>query len=299
VCAAAALAVCLASPAPSRAQKSQTVDSDLVELDVLVLDRNGQPVSGLELTDFQVKEDGHLVEVKTFAERSRDAEGSAPRYLVLMLDDSSVPMSGTSVVQGMAARFVTRKTPSDEVTVVRLNNDRDEPFGDLETAVSRIAGYHAGAVPFQNRGTAERALKVIGSISRQLEAVEHTRKLIVCVGGPRVCNVLEPEPHGYSPNWTGWVSALAAAARANVAVYAAMPLPIGTPMMLTGGIAELTGGDGFANASNFEAFVDRVWREAGSYYLLGYWPASTRELHSIDVKTSRRGLQVRARKRRG
>src|SRR5262249_36896661 len=126
---------------------------------------------------------------------------------------------------------------------------------------------------------------------------EHTRKLIVCVGGPRVCNVLEPL--GNSPNWPKWTAALSAAARANVAVYAAMPLPIGTPLMLAGGVADVTGGDGFANGSSFEDFVAGVWREAGSYYLLGYWPASSRELHSVEVKTTKRGVHVRARKRRG
>jgi VWFA-related protein len=292
-------ALCFSSQVSSSAQKNRAPDSDLVELDVVVLDRHDRPVSGLELKDFQVKEDGHVVELKTFAERSMDGERTLSRQLVLLLDDSSVPMSGTAVIQGMANAFLARKRPPDEVTVVRLNNDRDEPYGDLETALTRISGYRAGAVPFQNRGTSERALKVIASVARQLEPVEHTRKVIVCVGGPRVCNVLEPLPRGYSPNWQPWVAALAGAARANVAVYAAMPVPVGTPMMLAGGVVDMTGGDGFANASSFDAFVEGVWRDAGSYYLLGYWPPSTRELHSIEVKTATRDLNVRARKRRG
>jgi hypothetical protein len=226
------------------------------------------------------------------------ANGSeAPvRHLVLLLDDSSVPMGGTPVIQAMAMAILARKTPRDEVTVVRLNNDRDEPFGDLETAVARIDAYHAGAVPFQNPGTAERTLKVVANISRLLEPVDHRRKLIVCIGGPRVCNVLEPR---WSLNWVRWVQALTSAARANVSVYAVMPVRIGAPMMLAGGIVDMTGGDGFANASSFEKFVDGLWSEAGTYYLLGYWPASNRELHSIDVKVVPKGLRVHARRRRG
>src|SRR5581483_3911609 len=136
--------------------------------------------------------------------------------------------------QAMARAVLSRARVGDEVTVVRLNNDRDEPFGDFETAIARIDAYHAGAVPFQALGTGERAMRVIEAVSRQLEPVEHRRKAVVCIGGPRVCNVLEPVSRGYGLNWQAWVRAMAAAARANVAVYAAMPMPIGTPMMLSG-----------------------------------------------------------------
>jgi hypothetical protein len=219
---------------------------------------------------------------------------------VLLLDDSSVPMNGTSVVQAMAQAILSEERPEDEVTVVRLNNDHDEPFGDYVTALTRIGQYHAGAVPFQNVGTAQRALKVVASVARQLENVEHRRKLIVCIGGPRVCNVLEPQPRGYSVVWLPWVQAVTAAARANAAVYAAMPLPVGTPLMLAGGIVEATGGDGWANNGKFERFVDAIWREASDYYLLGYWPTGAkRELLSLEVKVARKGVRVRARRARG
>jgi hypothetical protein len=199
----------------------------------------------------------------------------------------------------MARAVLSRTRPLDEVTVVRLNNDRDEPFGDVETAIARIDGYHAGAVPFQTVSTGQRAMRVVEMVSRQLEAVDHRRKVVVCIGGPRVCNVLEPVPQGYGLNWQSWVRAMGAAARANVAVYAAMPLPIGTPMMLSGGIADLTGGDGYISGMDFEAFVDGVWREATTYYLLGYWPTRDRELHSIEVKALRKGVHIHARRRRG
>jgi VWFA-related protein len=277
----------------------QPSGGDLVELDVVILDRDNHAVPGLEQKDFQVKDDGRAVDVKTFASESESERGEG-RQVVLLLDDSSVPMGGTPIIQAMAQAILSRKAPEDDVTVLRLNNDRDEPFGDVETAMMRIGGYHAGVVPFQNRGTAERALNVIASASRHLEAVEHQRKLVVCIGGPRVCNVLEPQPRGYNQLWQPWVRALSAAARANVAVYAVMPVPPGTPIMLAGGLVEMTGGDGFSNSSRFDAFVDGMWNEARHYYMLGYWPApSTRELHSIDVKVNRKGLRVRARRRRG
>jgi VWFA-related protein len=273
---------------------------DLVEIDLVALDRDNRPVYDLGPDDFQVREDGHVVDVKTFSAPGRERDDErAPRQLVLLLDDSSVPMGGTPVIQAMAKAVLSRGTLRDEVTVVRLNNPHDEPYGDLETALSRIDHYAAGAVPFQNRGTADRLLHVVASIAKQLDGGERRRKLIVCIGGPRVCNVLEPE-RGYGLLWRPWIDAVTNASRANVAVYAIMPVPIGTPMMLAGGLADMTGGDGFANTSSFEAFVNRLWVEARDYYLLGYWPtADARELHSVDVKVKRKGVHVLARRTRG
>jgi len=278
-------------------QRSAIPSGDLVELDVVALDKDDRPVFGLQSADFQVREDGHPVDLKTFSAPSHDQnEEPEPRQLVLLLDDSSVPTTGTKVIQAMAKGILSRGTVRDEVTVVRLNNDRDEPYGDLETALSRIDGYSGGAVPYSDRWTADRLLRVIASISRQLG--EGRRKLIVCIGGPPVCNVLEPR-RGFL-FWSLWVDAIASASRANLAVYAVMPVPFGTSILMAGGLADVTGGDAFANATKFETFVDRLWAEARDYYLLGYWPiADGHELHSIDVKVKRKGVHVRARRARG
>lgn len=300
---AAALVAGVAGAAPlavaaGRAQSH--LAGDFVQLDVVVLDKQSRPVHGLRLEDFDVREDGRRVDLKTFSAAADDDSRPAGRRVVLLLDDSSVPSSGTAVIKALAGDVLLRAAPGDEVTVVRLNNDRDEPYGDLETAVTRIDGYHGGAVPFQNLGTAERMLKVVATIARQLEDTEQRRTLIVCIGGPRVCNVLEPR-QTYPSLWHAWVDAVSSASRANVAVYAIMPVPIGSPMFLAGGLADVTGGDGFANRSSFNAFVERIWREARDYYLLGYWPQSReRELYSIEVKLpQRKGLRVVARRQRG
>jgi VWFA-related protein len=277
----------------------QSPGGDLVELDVVVLDRGGSPVTGLRRDEFQVREDGRAVDLKTFAEISDTGAGDGGgRQIVLLLDDT-LPAGGTPVVQTLARAVLSQKRERDEVTVVRLNNDRDEPFGDTETALDRIARYRAAAVPYQMRGSGERSLRVVASIARSLEAVEHRRKLIVCVGGPGVCNVLEPQPRGYSLLWRPWVEAMGATARANASVYAMMPTAPGAVRILAGGLAEFTGGDGFMNTSRIEAFINAIWREASQYYLLGYWPEpQKRELHDVDVRTTRKDLRVRARRTR-
>jgi hypothetical protein len=286
----------IAAPGSSALQKPT---GDLVELDVAVVDKSGATIGDLKQSDFQVKEDGKAVEIKTFTPVS--ADGLSPdtnRQLVLLLDDT-LPVAGTPVIQQLAKAVLSRSRPDDEVTVVRLHNDRDEPFGDIDTALTRISGYRAGAVPFERRATAERLLKVLTGIARQLETVEHRRKVVVCVGWPNVCNVLEPQPQGYNPLWPSWVAMLSAVSRANAAVYGVMPVAPGTLVGVGSGLVEITGGNAYFNTTKLEPFVDSVWREASQYYLLGYWPQiSKRELHDIQVKVTRKGLRVRARTRR-
>src|SRR5690242_11416132 len=63
------------------AQKDRGSESgDLVEMDAVVLDRNAQPVRDLTIGDFQIKEDGRAVDLKTFAAVGFDE--AVPRHLI-------------------------------------------------------------------------------------------------------------------------------------------------------------------------------------------------------------------------
>ena len=54
------------------------------------------------------------------------------------------------------------------------------------------------------------------------------------------------------------------------------------------------------NTNNFGAAVEQVWREAGSYYVLGYHaPINDHRLHEIEIKVNVKGVTVRARRGRG
>jgi hypothetical protein len=46
--------------------------------------------------------------------------------------------------------------------------------------------------------------------------------------------------------------------------------------------------------------LDRLWQDAGQHYLLGYSPlTSSKDLHTISVKVTRRGVKVFPRRQRG
>lgn len=282
---------------------AQPTDSPyLVELDAVVIDESGRSVTGLRQEDFQVREDGRPVELKTFDAVVDTGEGERrfARSIVLLLDDSGIGAGNTLAIQSIARIFVSRMAAPDEFSVVRLNNRRDEAFGDRLEALMRISEYKSDALPFFGRETIENALKVFARVSRTLEAVEQRRKALVCIGVPAVCSMMEPSSRA-SVLWRYWVDAMGATARSNASLYSLEPNGVsGLSKPVSGSIADATGGEVFRNTSDMSRLIDIVRRDTGNYYLLGYWPSvSKKELHSIEVKVNKRGLRVRARRYRG
>jgi hypothetical protein len=222
------------------------------------------------------------------------------RVVVLLMDDIGVPVTGTSPMQQIAPVVLSPTGDGDEVSVVRLSSRADEAFGDIRTARDRIGGYRGGAVPFSRRDTPETVLKAVAKISQQLESIDHRRKVILCLGLPSVCDVSEPALGGTSVIWPAWVAAIGSAARANVSVYCVDPTGArGGLNSSSNGLVQITGGRIFAHENDFLPAANAIWREAGHYYLLGYWPAvSKRDLRSIDVTVTRKDVRVRGRQRR-
>src|SRR5215831_17373202 len=223
--AALALAVIGAVTAAAVARGAQSAESPyLVQVDAVVIDESGRAVTGLRQEDFQVKEDGRPVELKTFDAVADAGDGGrgVARSIVLLLDDSGIGAGNTVPVQSIARMFVSRMAPPDEFSVVRLNNKRDEAFGDRLEALMRISEYKADALPFFGRETVENALKVFAKVWRTLGAIEQRRKALVCIGVPAVCSVIRPASRS-SVLWRYWVDAIGAMARTNSSLYSLEP----------------------------------------------------------------------------
>jgi len=272
----------------------------LVEIDAVVTDDAGKPVAGLKQGDFDVKEDGKQVELKTFDAVEDTGTRPIPRSIVLLLDDSGVGTGNTLAIQTIARTFVARMAPPDEFSVVRLNNRRDEAFGDRLEALLRISEYRSDALPFFGRETLENALQVFARVSRTVEAIEHRRKALVCIGIPDVCGMTEPSGRT-SLIWKFWLDAAGAMARANTSLYSLEPAGTVRRSNATGSsMADATGGEVFISVTELARPIDIVRRDTGNYYLLGYWPVvSDKPMHSVDVRVKKRGMKVRARRVRG
>jgi hypothetical protein len=192
-----------------------------VELDAVVLDKNDSPVVGLQQGDFQVKEDGRPVAITSFNEVSA-AGISGPadgRTVVLLLDDNTVPMTATTVIQNIARLFISYARPVDTVGVIRLTHRDDEAAGSLQAALDRIADYHSYSVSFFGWDMRDDALQTVARVARQLQPVVHRRKVSRCIGNCDTCDSYFEVPEN-SILWPSWRDAVSATARANASVYA-------------------------------------------------------------------------------
>lgn len=289
---AAALSVAVvASPARQAGE-----DLEFVEIDVTVLDGKGQPIHGLKQSDFSLKDDGKPVRIESFTEVAGPMpdDPDSARTIVLLLDDTGVAATGTQAVQQIARLFVSSASKIDDIPIVRLHARDDEPYGDRISGEGRIQSYRGGAWPFAYWSTVTEALDRIAEISRQVAGNTGTRKVIVCVGSPFICNIQEPlysAPRNFE---TAWTTAMSEAAKANVVVYGLIP---GRAPFRTGGAPEFTGGDVLTSTYDMGPPIDRILADASNYYVLGYWPdTSPRPLHRVEVKVDHRGAKVHARR---
>lgn len=91
------------------------VETNLILNEVLVFDKDGQPVKGLKKGDFIIKEDGELQDISTFI--SGDSE-EIPRSIILIIDYSSsqLPFIETSI--DAAKVLIDKLNPNDRIAIV-------------------------------------------------------------------------------------------------------------------------------------------------------------------------------------
>lgn len=289
-------AVCAALIAVAALQSAAT---EFVELDVVALDRHGLPIRDLSSQDLEVKDTGRLVTIETFMPVAARGTVDEERSVVLLMDDMGVPSSGTTPMRQIGRLLLSPMRTVDEVSVVRLSRLRDEAYGDVESALERIDQYHGGTVPYSSRETPVTVLKAVARIAEQVLPIEHRRKAVICLGLPSVCDVREPASASTNEFRKAWAAAMSSAARANVSVYEVDPTGLTHASGPSGlGLIRLTGGDVLRNSNDFAEAANRIWREASHYYLLGYWglPSEPGQLRTVDVKSIRHGVDIRARR---
>jgi VWFA-related protein len=174
---------------------SDSVDVNVVNVDVLVTDRNGKPVPGLRKGDFKLFEDGRAVDISNFEEIGRasslpaptpgsagaqgrtegaPAAASTPLRLVIYFDHRNIRLASRTRAVGQIRDFVRDQlAPGDEVMVathdLRLHvpqpftADRDvieEALRRLETAPTY------GDASDRDRGAALSAILTLQSLAK-------------------------------------------------------------------------------------------------------------------------------------
>jgi VWFA-related protein len=115
-----------------------SVDVELVQLPISVLDKDGRPVDGLTKDHFQVFEDNMLQEIKLFKHED------IPLSLGLVIDNSGSMRNKRERVNSSALSFVRESNPEDETFIVNfddaayLEQDFTGSIGDLIDALDNL-----------------------------------------------------------------------------------------------------------------------------------------------------------------
>lgn len=132
----ALVALCLgAAQASAQGQDSDDVvriESNLVQLNVGVVDRQGRAVTTLSRNDFVVYEDGVKQPIRSFE------PAASPFSLVLLLDLSGSTLNFRQTLKQAALRFIDALAPDDRVAVIAFN-EKVETLAKFTTDRQKIA----------------------------------------------------------------------------------------------------------------------------------------------------------------
>lgn len=96
------------------------VDTQLVDVPVVVTDKSGKPILNLKQNNFIIYEDGKPQQIAEFAATS------APFEVALLLDTSGSTRSDLALIQRSAANFIASLRPGDRVAVISYRTERNQ-----------------------------------------------------------------------------------------------------------------------------------------------------------------------------
>ena len=300
---------------------------DVVQLDVLVLDRQRRPIRGLTAADFTVRERGTPQPIVAVSEVDVPDPVEPPavwmrdvgpdvtsndlqtrRLIILVLDDG---MTGVDVGEPRLTRQVARSViehlgPADLAAVVftfsgRYQNftaDRAQLLKAIDSFTPRNWGSAGPPLGCQLRqgGCTVNALFQIGEV---LRTAPPGRKAIMYVGPALTFDTSPTTLNG--PTVLDRIRDMfQSLQQANVSVYSFDPRGTQAPVVNSSqvALAESTGGRSIEYTNNPARFVPEVFRENSSYYLIGYRvtdPARDGRFRNVEVEVHRNDVEVRAR----
>ena len=95
------------------------VETKLVDVPIVITDKNGKPILNLKRENFVVYEDGKKQEITEFGATN------APFEVALLLDTSGSTRADLALIQRAAANFISSLRPGDRVSIISYNTMRD------------------------------------------------------------------------------------------------------------------------------------------------------------------------------
>ena len=284
--------------APSTAQDPPTVPTRLA-LDVVAVGRDGAPVTDLKPEEFEVWISGYRVPVEEVAFMTPE---SSPRTIVLLLDNAAVGLDLAPRVKETARAFVGRMGETDRISVVPVHGTRTDSVGDPARLMQAIDSYRVQGFPFRIEDAGEHVLRLMTAIARQMVEAPGRRKAIVAIGAGWLFDTPLPPP-SLRDLHAEWLAAMRSMAAANVSLYVIDPVGLrpmaGYSFGGDSGFANETGGYAFLNTNDLRGAAERIFAEAGTYYVLRMMDPPvqrTADLRELKVRVQRKDVTVRARR---
>ena len=104
------------------------VDTQFVEVPIVVTDKSGKPILNLKQDNFVIYEDGKKQEVTDFLATA------APFEVALLLDTSGSTRSGLALIQRAAENFIASLRPGDRVAIISFKTtiENNRAFAEPE-----------------------------------------------------------------------------------------------------------------------------------------------------------------------
>ena len=289
---------------------------------VILEDGQPQPIVSFEELDAP-EPDGSLVPwMREVAPDVRTNSADHRRLVLIVLDDATISFEFRDQVKRIGTLLIDRLGPTDQAAVVFTGrNARSQDFtDDRRTLRAAIDRYVDTSMPAELRS--KYALGTLRRAAETLIAIPHRRKTIIYVGSMRVASVGQGGEAGLG--LLGGEAEKAAlnrdldydmrelikhAQRSNVNVYTINPAgletldknSLGTPgpdftAETLMSIANATGGFAVVNTNSFGAQIGQIFRETGSYYLLGFKSQhNDGRFRRLQIKVNRPNVIVRSR----
>ena len=285
-------------------------EPDHVRISTTVTDRQGRPVTGLTLKDFELREDGVVQKLI-----SVDARRPESRRLAILLDEFHVDAADGERVRDAVTRFVTGELrpgdtavvlkPLDPLTSIRLTDDRDA----LRAAIAAFEGRKGNFEPrspleeetlgrapaLVEAGRAQVVLSALRALATQLgSSPGRSAILLVSEGFTR-------QPRRLTIRGLPDASTVERFAnRYDVPIYAFDPRPAaGEPdesLATLGRFVSETGGT-LSRGGDLAGVLTQVGKEIDSGYTITYQPtrADDGRYHPIRINVVRREADARSR----
>ena len=207
---------------PKKEDKSETytfkVPVDVVVVNAVVTDKQGNPVKDLKVDEFKVYEDGHLEPIHTFAlesykatqsqasqgptgavttETEQDAGSSQLRMISLVVDDlaTSGPESFAYAQEALKKLLAVGMDPGDLVSLTTASGSVNQPFtSDRDLLLSLVAELHKKV---QRAGTAKSECPELTDLQAEYIRNNHSdvTALRVAVAETIICQNLQDIPN--------------------------------------------------------------------------------------------------------